>query len=85
MACKAREIALSVLPPRSPKLNGRVELLDGTVRREFWECYGSDLALPTLQLALPDWETAYTTWRPHQTLGYQSPREHLQTFAVSHV
>ena len=36
-ACQTREIALYVLPPRSPKLNGRVERLHGTCRREFWE------------------------------------------------
>ncbi len=34
-ACQAKGIALYVLPPRSPKLNGRVERLNGTVRREF--------------------------------------------------
>lgn len=34
-ACKARGIALYGLPPRSPKLNGRVERLNGTTRREF--------------------------------------------------
>jgi transposase InsO family protein len=34
-ACQARGIALYVLPPRVPKLNGRVERLNGTARREF--------------------------------------------------
>ena len=43
---------LYVLPPRSPKLNGRVERLNGTARREFWECYDGDLDLPALQAAL---------------------------------
>src|SRR5665811_131914 len=50
--CHAKSIALSVLPPRSPKLNGRVERLNGTVRRELWECYSGDLDLPTVQQAL---------------------------------
>lgn len=34
-ACQARDIALYVLPPWSPKLNRRVERLNGTCRREF--------------------------------------------------
>ena len=47
-ACQQRQIALYVLPPRSPKLNGRVERLNGTCRREFgnatevtWTCRAS--------------------------------------------
>ncbi len=47
--CQAREIALDVVPPRSPKLNWRVERLNGTSRREFWECYAGDLDLPTVR------------------------------------
>ncbi|MDQ3695458.1 MAG: integrase core domain-containing protein [Chloroflexota bacterium] len=60
-ACQQRGIARSVLPPRSPKLNGRVERLNGTVRREFRERYDGDLDLPTLQAALRQWETRYNT------------------------
>lgn len=84
-ACQARGIALYVLPPRSPKLNGRVERLNGTVRREFWECYDGDLDLPPLQHALRTWEHQYNHERPHQALGYATPLHHLETLAVSHV
>lgn len=84
-ACQAREIALYVLPPRSPKLNGRVERLNGTCRREFWECYDGALDLPTLQAALRAWETTYNTERPHQSLDYLTPAEYLATLPVSHV
>ncbi len=75
--CKARGIPLYVLPPRSPKLNGRVERLNGTARREFWECYDGDLDLPTVQRALRQWEVQYNTQRPHQALGYATPHQHL--------
>lgn len=84
-ACEQRDIALYVLPPRSPKLNGRVERLNGTARREFWECYGGDLDLPTLQDALLAFETEYNTERPHQALGYATPQDHLASLPVSHV
>ncbi len=76
-ACQARGIALYVLPPRSPKLNGRVERLNGTARREFWECYPGELDLPTVQQALRQWEIHYNTQRPHQALGYATPDQHL--------
>jgi len=84
-ACEARGIALYVLPPRSPKLNGRVERLNGTVRREFWECHGGDLDLTSPQTALRAFETAYNGDRPHQALGYQTPSAHLAALPVSHV
>lgn len=81
-ACAARQIALYVLPPRSPKLNGRVERLNGTSRREFWELYDGDLELPPLQAALREWEHAYNHVRPHQALGYHTPAEHLAALAA---
>jgi putative transposase len=76
-ACQAAGIALFVLPPRSPKLNGRVERANGASRREFWELYDGDLELPPLQDALRAWEHAYNHERPHQALGYQTPVEFL--------
>lgn len=84
-ACQARGIALYVLPPRSPKLNGRVERLNGTSRREFWECYEGDLDLPTLQQALREWEATYNTIRPHQALGYETPSAFFASQKFSYV
>jgi putative transposase len=81
-ACAAQNIALFVLPPRSPKLNGRVERLNGTSRREFWELYDDDLELPPLQAALREWEHTYNQVRPHQALGYRTPAEHLAALAT---
>lgn len=80
-ACRDREIALYVLPPRSPKLNGRVERANGTARREFWEVYGGELDLPPLQAALADWERTYNQVRPHQALGYRTPAAYLASLA----
>ncbi len=84
-ACQTRGIALYVLPPRSPKLNGRVERLNGTARREFWECYDGDLELPALQDALQAWETQYNIERPHQALGYDTPQAFLRSKKFSDV
>ncbi len=84
-ACEARGIALYVLPPRSPKLNGRVERLNGTARREFWECYEGELDLPTVRDALQAWEETYNTIRPHQALGYDTPAAFLRSRKFSDV
>ena len=76
-ACQDLGLALFVLPPRSPKLNGRVERLNRTFREEFWERYDGDLDLPPLRAALREWETASNHARPHQALGYLTPAAHL--------
>jgi putative transposase len=76
-ACQERAIRLFVLPPRSPKFNGRVGRANGTSRREFWECYDGDLDLPPLQAALRAWEDVYNHLHPQQALGYQTPAEFL--------
>lgn len=57
IACQAKGTALYELPPRSLKLNGRRERLNGTARREVRACYDGDLDLPTLQRALRAHET----------------------------
>jgi len=82
-ACQAKGIALSVLPPRSPKRNDRVERRNGTARRACWECDDGDLALPNLQAARRAWEDPDTTVRPHQTLGYRTPAAVLSSQAFS--
>lgn len=84
-ACQDRGIALFVLPPRSPKLNGHVERTNRTHRNEFWELYDGDLELPPLQAALCAWEARYNHVRPHQALGYQTPAEFLAQLGTPQV
>lgn len=76
-ACAEQAIALFVLPPRSPKLNGHVERVNRTYRNEFWELYDGPLDLPPLQEALRAWEREYNHVRPHQALGYHTPAQFL--------
>ncbi|MCO5216921.1 MAG: integrase core domain-containing protein [Thermomicrobiales bacterium] len=82
-ACQQRGIALYVLPPRSPKLNGRVERLNGTCRREFWEWYDGPLDLSDLTSALREYEVFYNHKRLHQALGYRTPASNLARSYVS--
>lgn len=82
-ACEERGIQLHVLPPRSPKLNGRVERMNGTCRREFWEWYDGEMDLPVLQQPLLAFEVHYNTQRLHQALGYRTPVQNLSGSYVS--
>jgi transposase InsO family protein len=77
VACHEHGIKQFVLPPRSPKLNGRVERAQRTHTEEFWECYEGDLDLPSVRPALRAWERVYNTYRPHQSLAGLTPEEYL--------
>ena len=78
LACKARRLKLFVLPPRSPKLNGHVERSNGSHRHEFHEVYELPHTVDAMTRELRRWENVYNTVRPHQALGYLTPREFLR-------
>jgi putative transposase len=75
--CQEQGIKLFTLPPRSPKLNGRVERVQRTDREEFYACTTVEPRLEALQPALRAYEHTYNTIRPHQALGYLTPQEYL--------
>jgi transposase InsO family protein len=77
--CAANAIPVFVLPPRSPKLNGRVERFNRTSQEEFWQCYDGDLDPDTARIALRAWEDEYNHLRPHQALQMQTPHAYLQS------
>jgi transposase InsO family protein len=70
-------IDLFLLPPRSPKLNGRVERANRTYREEFYDYSTADPTVTALSVDLRRWERWYNHSRPHQSLAYQTPREFL--------
>jgi putative transposase len=76
-ACRARGLRLFVLPPCSPKLNGRVERANRTHMEEFYEVTPCSLPIADLNRELQAWERIYNTVRPHQALGYLTPQEFL--------
>ena len=78
--CQRRSIKLFVLPPRSPKLNGHVERAQRTHTEEFYEVTDTDFDVPKLNYALIQWERVYNTIRPHQALGYLTPKEFLECY-----
>lgn len=77
-------IELFLLPPRSPKLNGRVERANRTYREEFYDYSTAAPTVKGLSSDLRRWERWYNEVRPHQALGYLTPRECLSSFATHH-
>jgi transposase InsO family protein len=75
--CEQHDLQLFVLPPRSPKLNGRVERIQRTFDEECYQCFDGPLRVADLATALHAFETVYNTIRPHQALGYRTPAEEL--------
>jgi transposase InsO family protein len=76
-ACQLRGLRLFVLPPRSPKLNGAVERANRTHTEEFYQVTPCSLEMKKLNRELRQWENIYNTVRPHQALGYRTPRQFL--------
>jgi transposase InsO family protein len=83
-ACQERAIRLFALPPRSPKLNGCVERANRTWREECYACMPAAATVAGLGAAAREWEQVYNTVRPHQALGYQTPRAWLDAWAAKH-
>jgi putative transposase len=75
--CEKQAIRLFVLPPRSPKLNGGVERAHRTHTEEFYEVTDSSFELSDIRRELREWEQVYNTIRPHQALGYLTPKKYL--------
>jgi transposase InsO family protein len=75
--CQQRGTGLSVLLPRSPKLNGGVERAHRTHTEELYEVTDSSFELNEPRAELLEWETIYNTFRPHQASGYMTPLQFL--------
>ena len=74
-ACEALGIALYVLPPRSPRLNGKVERAHRTHQEEFYDLVEVPDDLVLHNTLLREHEAVYNGIRPHQALGYLTPNE----------
>jgi transposase InsO family protein len=83
-ACQEKGILLFELPPRSPKLNGRVERMNRTCRDEFYNCSDATPTVTGFTSPLRRWEHTYNHLRPHQALAFLTPAEFLrQRFNIS--
>jgi transposase InsO family protein len=83
-ACRRRAITLYVLPPRSPKLHGAVERANRTHAEEFHQVTLAEPTIADLSSELRAWEGIYNEVRPHQALGYLTPRQFLDAWEHRH-
>ena len=81
-ACEARKIKLYLLPPRSPKLNGKVERANRTHREEYYERTDVAQDINDHNEDLKSWQDIYNTVRPHQALNYKTPLEIIEEYAT---
>lgn len=84
-ACQKNAILLFALPPRSPKLNGRVERANRTYREEFYNCSTATPTVAGFKADLLAWEHTYNHVRPHQALGYLTPAQFLSRWTKQHL
>lgn len=78
--CQRLGLKLFVLPPHSPKLNGRVERAHRTHLDEFYAVIPESAQLEKLNIALYKWERVYNQIRPHQALDYLTPAEYINKY-----
>ncbi len=82
-ACEAKGVALHVLPPRSPELNGRVERMQATWRYEFYGVYDPPSQINRLNLLIDAFAHRYNTYRPHDALGQITPKAYLDSLQAA--
>lgn len=80
-ACADKGLALFVLPPRRPQLNGAVERCNGSWRYEFYESYDLPHRLDQLQPLVDAFAHRFNHHRPHDALDGKTPAEYLQTIS----
>jgi transposase InsO family protein len=80
-ACEEKSLALYVLPPKRPQLNGAVERCNGTWRYEFYAAYDLPHRLDRMQPFLDAFAHRYNHHRPHDALDGKTPAEYLQSLS----
>ncbi len=83
-ACAAKALALFVLPPKRPQLNGAVERNQGAWRYEVYACFDLPHRIDKLQQHVDAFAHRFNHYRPHQALGDRTPAEYLKTFSSGH-
>ena len=76
-ACAGKGLALFVLPPKSPELNGAVERCNGAWRYEFYACRDLPLTIPEIAKHVDSFQHLYNTYRPHGALAGLTPKQYL--------
>ena len=76
--CQELNLKSLVLPPRSPKYNGKVERCNGITREEFYSRYTDVFDIATIRPHLSRYQDKYNTYRPHQAINNLTPMEYIK-------
>lgn len=77
-ACRDKGLALFVLPPKRPDLNGAVERAQAAWRYEFYACHDLPHRLDALNQHIDAFAHLYNHHRPHGALDGQTPADYLK-------
>ncbi len=80
-ACQNKGLALYVLPPKRPQLNGAVERCNGSWRYEFYAAYDLPHRLDQLQPLVDAFAHRFNNHRPHDALDGKTPAEYLRSLS----
>ena len=78
-ACREKGITLAVLPPKSPKMNGRVERMQATLRNELFNVQETAVSVTELNPLIDRYLDFYNGERPHDALDGMTPDEYLES------
>ena len=81
-ACAAKGITLAVLPPKSPKQNGRVERMQATWRNEFYNVQETASNVTGLAPLIEEYLAFHNGRRPHDALDGMTPDEYLESWRI---
>jgi putative transposase len=81
-ACQEKGLALYVLPPKRPQLNGAVERAQGSWRYEFYACHDLPHRLAPLNQHIDAFAHLYNQHRPHGALDGKTPAEYLKLISA---
>jgi putative transposase len=80
-ACADKGLALYVLPPKRPQLNGAVERAQGSWRYEFYAVNDLPSRIDKLQPMVDAFAHRFNHYRPHDALDGRTPAEYLKTLS----
>ena len=78
-----KNLALYVLPPKRPELNGAVERAQSSWRYEFYACYDLPARLDKLLAFVDAFAHRFNHVRPHDALDGKTPAKYLQTISAA--
>ena len=81
--CRFARVRITYIEPGAPWQNPYVESFNGHLRRELLELETFN-SLFEAQVLIENWRLEYNHYRPHMSLGYQTPAEFTRKWHAQH-